>query len=197
MLVIAVIAVLLGCFVFLYFHFHHHEELISQRLANLPSLSDHIKEIATDPYRRIEAIKSYREETGLSLVDAKIAVDGFTKSLPSPARIPVRHWPARYWVVSVLAVTAIIFFVWIGVDEWRRNHFANALVDISFTMSLFSYIARPQLMADALTLPVSKFHRHVHEQSRGTRVSPVILAMYFTAMIAGTIGLVLRIVGIS
>ncbi len=41
-------------------------------------LSDHVRELASDPSKKIEAIKVYREETGASLAQAKQAVDAFT-----------------------------------------------------------------------------------------------------------------------
>ncbi|MBI1324115.1 hypothetical protein GC170_13145 [bacterium] len=53
---------------------------ISNRSVNtspLPPLSDRCKEAARDPARKIEAIKIYREETGLGLRDAKNAVEAF------------------------------------------------------------------------------------------------------------------------
>jgi ribosomal protein L7/L12 len=43
-------------------------------------LSERVKQIALDPYRKIEAIKLYREETNTSLKDAKEAVEDFLKS---------------------------------------------------------------------------------------------------------------------
>ena len=45
--------------------------------ANLPPLSDHVKEIASVPSRKIEAIKAYREESGARLADAKQAVEAY------------------------------------------------------------------------------------------------------------------------
>jgi hypothetical protein len=44
------------------------------------ALSDRVKEIASDPSRKIEAIQAYREETGASLADAKEAVESFISS---------------------------------------------------------------------------------------------------------------------
>jgi ribosomal protein L7/L12 len=41
-------------------------------------LSDRVKELASDPTKKIEAIKVHREETGASLAQAKQAVDAFT-----------------------------------------------------------------------------------------------------------------------
>jgi hypothetical protein len=41
-----------------------------------PEPSERVKTIARDPARKIEAIKSYREETGLGLKEAKDAVEG-------------------------------------------------------------------------------------------------------------------------
>jgi hypothetical protein len=43
-------------------------------------LSDRVKEIATDPSRKIEAIKVYRDETGVGLAEAKEAVEMFMNS---------------------------------------------------------------------------------------------------------------------
>ncbi|MBI1918362.1 MAG: ankyrin repeat domain-containing protein [Planctomycetes bacterium] len=46
-----------------------------------PPLSDRVKEIARDRYRKIEAIKVYREETGAGLAEAKEAVEAYINSL--------------------------------------------------------------------------------------------------------------------
>jgi hypothetical protein len=43
-------------------------------------LSDRVKELAADPQRKIEAIKVYREETGVGLAEAKDAVEMFLNS---------------------------------------------------------------------------------------------------------------------
>ena len=43
-------------------------------------LSDRVKEIARDPARKIEAIKVYREETGVGLAEAKQAVEEYIHS---------------------------------------------------------------------------------------------------------------------
>ncbi len=40
-------------------------------------LSDRVKQIVLDPYRKLEAIKLYRGETGASLVGAKEAIEEF------------------------------------------------------------------------------------------------------------------------
>jgi len=48
-------------------------------LQGLP-LSERVKEIASDPARKIEAIKLYREESGASLKEAKDAVEAFINS---------------------------------------------------------------------------------------------------------------------
>jgi hypothetical protein len=40
-------------------------------------LSDRVKQLASDPARKIEAIKVYREETGAGLAEAKEVVEGF------------------------------------------------------------------------------------------------------------------------
>jgi ribosomal protein L7/L12 len=45
-----------------------------------PAISDRVKDLASDPNRKIEAIKVYREETGASLVEAKNAVEAFINS---------------------------------------------------------------------------------------------------------------------
>jgi hypothetical protein len=50
-----------------------------QQIPWLP-LSDRVKELASDPTKKIEAIKVHREETGASLAQAKQAVDAFTTS---------------------------------------------------------------------------------------------------------------------
>jgi ribosomal protein L7/L12 len=47
--------------------------------APLP-LSDRVKELARDPARKIEAIKVYREETGVGLAEAKEAVEAYQQS---------------------------------------------------------------------------------------------------------------------
>ena len=44
-------------------------------------VSDRVKELARDPSRKIEAIKVYREETGVGLREAKAAVEDFIRSL--------------------------------------------------------------------------------------------------------------------
>jgi hypothetical protein len=43
-------------------------------------VSERVKQIASDPARKIEAIKVYREETGASLKEAKDAVEAFINS---------------------------------------------------------------------------------------------------------------------
>jgi hypothetical protein len=40
-------------------------------------LSDHVKGLADDPARKIEAIKAYRDETGAGLAEAKAAVEAY------------------------------------------------------------------------------------------------------------------------
>jgi ribosomal protein L7/L12 len=52
----------------------------SPRNAGLPPLSRHVMEIASDPSRKISAIKAYREETGLGLKEAKDAVEAWLAS---------------------------------------------------------------------------------------------------------------------
>jgi type I restriction enzyme R subunit len=47
-------------------------------LSPLPALSNCVKDLASDPATKIEAIKVHREETGASLAQAKKAVDSFT-----------------------------------------------------------------------------------------------------------------------
>jgi hypothetical protein len=44
-----------------------------------PALSEKVQEIARDPSRKIEAIKAYREETGVGLAEAKEAVEEFMR----------------------------------------------------------------------------------------------------------------------
>jgi ribosomal protein L7/L12 len=44
------------------------------------ALSDRVKQLAADPARKIEAIKAYREETGVGLAQAKEAVEAFIYS---------------------------------------------------------------------------------------------------------------------
>jgi ribosomal protein L7/L12 len=41
--------------------------------------SDRVKELASDPNSRIEAIKAYREQTGLGLKEAVEVIDGLSK----------------------------------------------------------------------------------------------------------------------
>jgi Ribosomal protein L7/L12 C-terminal domain len=48
-------------------------------------LSDRVKLLATDPGRKIEAIKVYRQETGAGLAEAKEAVESFFKSTTNDA----------------------------------------------------------------------------------------------------------------
>ncbi|HEY2786214.1 MAG TPA: ribosomal protein L7/L12 [Fimbriiglobus sp.] len=45
-----------------------------------PEISDRVKEIATDPSRKIEAIKLVRDETGVGLAEAKRIVEGITQN---------------------------------------------------------------------------------------------------------------------
>jgi len=40
-------------------------------------LSDRVRRLADDPARKIEAIKVYREETGVGLAEAKAAVEAY------------------------------------------------------------------------------------------------------------------------
>ncbi|PZV13067.1 MAG: hypothetical protein DCF20_16110 [Pseudanabaena sp.] len=52
--------------------------LLNRMEIEIPSqLSDQVKQIALDPYRKLEAIKLYRGETGASLVEAKEAIEEF------------------------------------------------------------------------------------------------------------------------
>ncbi len=46
-------------------------------------LSDRVKELASDPSNKIEAIKVFREETGAGLAEAKAAVEQYIRSLKS------------------------------------------------------------------------------------------------------------------
>jgi len=48
-------------------------------LQGLP-LSDRVKQLARDPAREIEAIKVYREETGMGLAQAREDVEAFINS---------------------------------------------------------------------------------------------------------------------
>jgi hypothetical protein len=43
-------------------------------------LSDRVKQLASDPSQKINAIKAYREETGAGLKEAKDAVESFINS---------------------------------------------------------------------------------------------------------------------
>ena len=47
------------------------------RPINRRSPSDRVKQLASDPARKIEAIKVYSEETGTGLAEAKEAVESF------------------------------------------------------------------------------------------------------------------------
>ena len=52
--------------------------LLNRMEIEVPSLiSDQVKQLALDPYRKIEAIKLYRGETGASLLEAKEAIEEF------------------------------------------------------------------------------------------------------------------------
>ena len=52
--------------------------LLNRMEIEVPSLlSDRVKQIALDPYRKIEAIKLYREETGTSLRESKAVIEEF------------------------------------------------------------------------------------------------------------------------
>jgi ribosomal protein L7/L12 len=52
--------------------------LLNRMEIEVPSqLSDRVKQIALDPYRKLEAIKLYREETGIGLREAKEAIEEF------------------------------------------------------------------------------------------------------------------------
>ena len=42
-----------------------------------PSVSDRVKDLARDPSKKIEAIKAYRQESGVGLAEAKVAVETF------------------------------------------------------------------------------------------------------------------------
>lgn len=44
-------------------------------------LSDNVKELARDPARQIEAIKTHRDETGAGLAEAKQAVEDYIRTL--------------------------------------------------------------------------------------------------------------------
>lgn len=46
------------------------------------ALSNHVKELARDPARKIEAIKAHRDETGAGLAEAKQAVEDYIRTLP-------------------------------------------------------------------------------------------------------------------
>jgi ribosomal protein L7/L12 len=48
--------------------------------AKLPELSAEIQAMAADPSRKIEAIKAYREMTGLGLAKARRAVEDYLAS---------------------------------------------------------------------------------------------------------------------
>ncbi|GBO53050.1 hypothetical protein APA_958 [Pseudanabaena sp. lw0831] len=52
--------------------------LLNRMEIEVPSqFSDRVKQIALAPYRKIEAIKLYREETGASLRESKEAIEEF------------------------------------------------------------------------------------------------------------------------
>lgn len=46
-------------------------------------LSDRVKTIADDPHRKLEAVKLYLEESGASLVQAKVAVETYINRDPA------------------------------------------------------------------------------------------------------------------
>lgn len=48
------------------------------RLFPSQPLSERVQQLASDPAKKIEAIKAYREETGAGLAEAKEAVEAFT-----------------------------------------------------------------------------------------------------------------------
>jgi ribosomal protein L7/L12 len=52
----------------------------SRGTAAKAAMSDCVKQLASDPSQKIEAIKVYREETGASLAEAKEAVEAFINS---------------------------------------------------------------------------------------------------------------------
>jgi ribosomal protein L7/L12 len=58
-----------------------------QPSAPLPPLSQRVIEIASDPGRKISAIKAYREETGLGLKEAKDAVEAWIASGATPGAV--------------------------------------------------------------------------------------------------------------
>ena len=60
-------------------YLRHIDSKLSILVRQLP-LSDHVKQLASDPARKIEAIKAYRQETGAGLAEAKAAVEVFMKS---------------------------------------------------------------------------------------------------------------------
>ncbi|MFM7319865.1 MAG: hypothetical protein ACKO5E_23205 [bacterium] len=47
----------------------------------LPPLSDDLKIIAQDPFRKLEAVKAYKDQTGVGLADAKRAVEEYIACL--------------------------------------------------------------------------------------------------------------------
>lgn len=47
----------------------------------LPPLSDDLKIIAQDPSRKLEAVKAYKDQTGVGLADAKRAVEEYIACL--------------------------------------------------------------------------------------------------------------------
>ena len=59
-----------------------HERKLKRRMdIEFPSrLSERVKQMALDPARKIEAIKLYRQETNVSLKEAKEAVEEFLKN---------------------------------------------------------------------------------------------------------------------
>jgi len=55
--------------------------LLNRMEFEIPSqLSDRVKQMALDPYRKLEAIKLYREETGVGLKEAKEAIEEFIEN---------------------------------------------------------------------------------------------------------------------
>ncbi|MFI4996051.1 MAG: ribosomal protein L7/L12 [Hyphomicrobiales bacterium] len=70
------------------------------------ALSARVQDIARDPARKIEAIKAYREETGLGLKEAKDAVEGFPASPGLRQGAASRTWPPRPGTASSPALSA-------------------------------------------------------------------------------------------
>jgi ribosomal protein L7/L12 len=54
--------------------------LRAARIDDVPELSPEVQELARDPRRRIQAVRRHREQTGLSLADAKADIEDYYRT---------------------------------------------------------------------------------------------------------------------